>query len=114
MEAEGHGNNQHICPCVSPNSQMQNYIPNFVENDYFCETGTTRSPSVNRFYTPSDPLWNGSGCSGRNTCCTFNNPPWFCKELPASTTDDIEVRICADQSAPDEDSPIYLIELYVK
>ena len=80
----------------------------------FCETGTTRSPGVNRFYTPSDPLLNGSGCSGRNTCCTFNNPPWFCKELPASTTDDIEVRICADQSAPNEDSPIHLIELYVK
>ena len=114
MEADGFQSNQHICPCASPNSQMQSYIPSFVGNDYFCETGATTSHRVNTFYTPSDPLWNGSGCFGRNTCCTFNSPPWFCKELTASTTDDIEVRLCADQNAPDEDSPIHLIELYVK
>ena len=114
FEADGYDNNRHICPCASPNSQMQQYIPNFVGNDYFCETGATTRWVVNQFYTPSDPLWNGSGCSGRNTCCTFNNPPWFCKQLSQSTTDDIEVRLCADQFATDEDSPIHLIELYVK
>ena len=114
MEADGFDSNRHICPCASPNSQMQSYIPSFVGNDYFCETGATTSWRSNAFYTPSDPLWNGSGCSGRNTCCTFNSPPWFCKDLPASTTDDIEVRLCADENTPNEDSPIHLIELYVK
>ena len=23
----------------------------------------------------------------------FNNPPWFCKQLPEPTTEDIEIRI---------------------
>ena len=114
MEADGYNGNRHICPCASTNSQMQQYIPSFVGNDYFCETGATTSWTVNTFYTPSDPLRNGSGCSGTNTCCTFNNPLWFCKELSQSTTDDIEVRLCADQNGPDEDSLIHLIELYVK
>lgn len=114
MEADGFDSNRHICPCASPNSQMRSYIPSFVGNDYFCETGATTSWRSNAFSTHNDPLWNGSGCSGRNTCCTFNKPPWFCKELSQSTNDDIEVRLCADQNANDEDSPVHLIELYVK
>ena len=34
--------------------------------------------------------------------------------LPSSTTDDIEVGICGDQSISDEDNPIALMELYVQ
>ena len=55
-----------------------------------------------KFY-PNDPLWDGQGCGRLNTCCSFNNPPWFMKELPSSTSDDIEMRLCADQSRGDED-----------
>ncbi len=32
-----------------------------------------------------------------NKCCTWNNPPWFYKELPEPTTDDIEMRLCKDE-----------------
>ena len=104
----------HVCPCAISNSQMGQYIPSFVGNDYFCDSGNhATSTSVSTVYS-SDPLWNGHGCSGRDACCTFNNPPWFCKQLPQPTTDDIEVRVCADEAANNEDSPIRLVELYTK
>ena len=42
---------------------------------------------------------------------TVMDPPLT---LPSSTTDDIEVRICGDQSITDEDSPTALVKLYVQ
>ena len=104
----------HVCPCAISNSQMGQYIPSFVGNDYFCDTGNHVASTSTTAVYKNDPLWNGHGCSGPDTCCTFNNPPWFCKELPQSTMDDIEVRVCADEAANNEDSPIRLVELYVK
>jgi len=40
--------------------------------------------------------------------------PWFCKQLPQATTDGLEVRICGDQHTLDEDTPVELIELYIR
>ena len=112
-ETDTHSN-EHICPCTSPRSTMQQHIPNFVGSDYFCDAGTPTWGSIGVLYT-GDPLWDGQGCGLQSTCCTFNNPPWFCKTLPQPTTEDIEVRICADEeSFTNEDSPIELIELYVQ
>ena len=104
------GLNRYLCPCTSSRSLMQ--VPTFVGNDYFCDTGASQIWSFSLF--PEDALWNGNGCEHQNTCCTFNNPPWFCKELSESTADDIEVRICADQNIKDEDSLIQVVKLYVK
>ncbi len=56
-----------------------------------------------------DPLWDGAGCGPLNTCCTFNNPPWFYKELPEPTTDDIEMRVCQDHGSIDEEIAIDII-----
>lgn len=113
MQVGGVGSIQ-VCPCATSNSQMGRYVPSFVGNDYFCDSGNhATSVNISQVYG-TDPLWNGHGCSGQDTCCTFNNPPWFCKELPLSTTDDIEVRVCGDEAADNEDSPIRLVELYIK
>ena len=62
----------------------------------------------------ADPLWDGAGCGGQSTCCSFNNPPWFYKPLPQPTTDDIEMRVCRDQDSTDEDIAIAIIEFYVQ
>ena len=64
----------------------------------------------------NDPLWDAEGCGPNSQCCSFNSPPWFIAELPSPTTDDIEVRICADDAGgtAHEDTPIELMELYVK
>ena len=61
-----------------------------------------------------EPLWDGDGCGPTSTCCEFNNPPYFCKQLPEATTDDIEVRICASESLDLEDTLIDLVEVFVQ
>ena len=65
-------------------------------------------------------IWDGQGCAGSNTCCEFNNPLWFCKQLdPEPTTEDIEIRIMGNvvgayRSLENEDTPVQLIEIYVQ
>ena len=76
--------------------------PPFVGQDYFCEHSSNFV----------DPLWDGQGCT--LTCCSLNNPPWFCKELPQPTTDNIELRLCLDQGVQDENIPIELVEIYIQ
>ena len=39
---------------------------------------------------------------------------WFSVQLPAPTTDMIEVSICCDQDTMDEDTPVELIEIYMQ
>ena len=102
-----------ICPCTRPDISYTGTIPSFVGQDYFCDTGS-RGAFQFVFY-PDDPLWNGQGCGDISTCCEFNNPPWFCKQLPQPTTDDIELRICGNQSVEgDEDTPIEQVEIYIR
>ena len=101
---------EHTCPCIRHTATM--HIPTYIGNDYFCDTASENHFQY-RFY-PDDPLWDGEGCGPLNTCCSFNNPPWFMKELSSSTTDDIEMRLCADQSRGDEDITVEIIELYVR
>ena len=110
LSVEGFDDNKHMCPCASPNSRMQQFIPSFVGNDYFCDTGSTLARWQNRFYH-ENPLWDGSGCNTTSTCCSFNNPPWFCKTISEPTTDDIELRLCADGI---EDVALESIEIYVQ
>ena len=102
------------CPCVD-GSTTGNQVPSFVGQNYFCEAGITRYTSGRGiFWSNGDPLWDGQGCGPTSSCCTFNSPPWFNVQLPSPTTDGIEVRICGNTGTNFEDSPIQLIELYVK
>ena len=94
------------CPC---GATINITIPPFVSEDYFCESGVN-SGSVVGFH-PDDPLWDGQNCIATSTCCSFNNPPYFTKQLPSPTTNDVEARLC------DYDghiSPVEFIELYVQ
>ena len=70
-------------------------VPSFVGEDYFCDTGARNAYTPRTFYE-EDPLWDGQGCGAKSTCCSFNNPPWFCKQVPQPTSDDIEMRLCAN------------------
>ena len=88
------------CPC-SPGSVQQ--VPSFMGNNYYCEGGA------------GDPLWDGQGCVAIETaCCSSSYLPWFYRQYNATTTDYIELRVCGDQSTPDEDVPVGLYEIYVK
>ena len=108
-----HENSEHnICPCTNIRNTASIPTPPYVGNDYFCDTGSEHDHEF-RFY-PDDPLWDGQGCGPLNTCCTFNRPPWFMKQLPSPTNDDIEMRLCTDQAHTDEDIVVEQIELYVQ
>ena len=109
-----------VCPCTVGQTQMSGEeVPSFVAQDYFCEAGVGNEtqPScdldLGLGVYESDPVWDGQNCrQGASTCCQFNNPPWFCKFLDSSTNN-LEVRLCADQE-DDQDVLVELIELYVR
>ena len=100
------------CPCDI--SRNHDRVPAFVGNDYFCESGLHSEWSRQYILYPNDVLWDGQNCILTSTCCQLNSPPWFTKNLPTATTDDIELRLCASAAPHDEDTPIELIELYVQ
>ena len=97
------------CSCQDGSSTTP---PAFVGNDYFCDTGSVGSHGFRTFHG-DDPLWDGAGCGSSNMCCSFNDPPWFYKQLPQSTSDNIEMRVCRDQGRRDEDVAIDKIDIYV-
>ena len=106
-------NDNFVCPCTRSDLNFTGSVPPFIGQDYFCATGSREEAIFDNFYA-DDPLWDGQGCGGTSTCCEFNSPPWFCKQLPQSTTDDIELRFCSDSSGFFEDTPIEFIEIYVQ
>ena len=99
------------CPCSTDNGQGTD-LPSSVGDNYYCESGNPNNDYTHKLYI-DDPLWDGQQCE--DTCCTgTNSPPWFSVQLPAPTTDAIEVSICCDQGTDDEDVPVALIEIYVQ
>ena len=75
--AVGPDNRAH-CPCISTNTTSIAFQPPaFV--------GSDQQRQLNNFHA-DDPLWDGAGCGPLSTCCSFNNPPWFYKQLSQPTT----------------------------
>ena len=101
----------HMCPCDGGTAQ----VPEFVGNDYFCESGIN-GPWISQWiFHPNDRLWDGMDCLPTSNCCTFNGPPYFVKDIGNSTTDDIEARICSTYAYLRYcDVAIELVELYVQ
>ena len=108
---ESRNNLNWLCPCDNGNTYPS---PPFVGNDYFCES-VTQSSWADVFY-PNATLWDGQVCEGGGTCCQFNNPPWFTKNLANSTTEDIELRLCLwfHGSRHLADIALEQLELYVQ
>ena len=102
------------CPCNTGSSVS---VQPFIGNNYFCESGNPNSStSTNRLYT-SDPLWDGQGCGSlESSCCNVPGIPWFHRDYGNTTTTDyIELRVCASvSSSSGEDSPVSYYEIYVK
>ena len=77
------------------------------------DRGGETTSSLRALFFADSPLWDGESCVF-SICCEFNNPPWFTKTLPSTTSDNIELRICIHQVTGTENTPIELIELYVQ
>ena len=102
-----------VCPC---DTNLTIRIPPFVGNDYFCESGVNEpwDNNIHRTFHPNDTLWDGEDCLPSSTCCSQCNPPYFIRQLPSSTTDDIEARICLHVSLYYSNLAVELVEIYVK
>ena len=97
------------CPCI--NEDLANSAtrpPAFVREDYFCDTGAQTLTSS--FFAITLCGMVLVACGPLNDCCSFNNRPWFYKQLPQPTTDSIEMRVCRDQGHV----AIEMIEIYVQ
>ena len=98
------------CPC---STEAGANPPINIGDKYYCESGNPTDTYEHSKLYSNDKLWDGQQCEG--TCCTgTKSPPWFSVQLPAPTTDIIEVSICCDQGTMDEDTPVELIEIYVQ
>ena len=108
------------CPCNSDNTEAPEYKPNFVGDNYYCESGIPPYVSGNthrwqQALYVNDPLWDGQQCDGNESpCCTNPKMPWFIKTLNETTTEDIELRVCGNEGYPDEDISLDIIELYIQ
>ena len=100
------------CPCTNSTNAFP--APDFVGNNYFCESGNRGAGLGERTtFFESDPVWDGEQCE-EDCCRNGKSPPWFSVTLPSLTTDDIEVRICGDEATDNEDTPVQLLEIYVQ
>lgn len=99
------------CLCTRSDSPWPYSLPPFVGQDYFCDTGNP-GPGYTPMLYAENPLWDGEGCVSTSSCCQFNTPPWFCKQVSTTVADSIEVRICTDDTVGE--TPIQLLELYIQ
>ena len=97
------------CPCATSDGRVDHPPPNFVGDDYYCETGFV---SGARRVAWEDPLWDGKGCSRREYhCCQRFG--WFHKTVPSSD-DHIELCWCEDQEVTtNEDIFVDLAEIWI-
>ena len=109
-DAIRNGYNRAFCPCAD--HRFQGDVPLFLKNDYYCDSGVNIEPKVGVFYTT--PMWTGQGCNKPYSCCSDSGMPWFCKTLPTTTNEDIELHNCHNQPTSDEDTALELIELYIR
>ena len=111
--SEGNRGATDSCPCDSTRTIT---IPQFVGNDYFCESGINGPYNLSNHHILylNDRLWDGEDCLPSSTCCSLHNPPYFVKQLPTSTTDDIEARICVHDQKVHANIAVELVELYVQ
>ena len=100
--------------CLCNNGSLKQPPP-FVGKDYYCESGTSSAPRSDVLYS-SDILWDGKQCDDLEApCCIHPNMPWFLKTLNETTTEDIELRVCANYLASSfEDTPLQFVELLVR
>ena len=99
----GHGGVVARCPCDNSDRSIAPLPSAEVGENYFCN----RADGL-------DPIWTGESCTNDNPCCSFHNSPYFSLQLPAATTDRIELRICTDENFTNKPVSVLFAELYVQ
>ena len=100
------------CPCAKYPGRAP---PDFVGQDYYCESGITGHYQNHQRIALEDPLWDGDGCGPGNNCCNQTGMPWFYRTLPQEVDDGIEVHLCTDSDrTANEEIYAELLEIYVQ
>lgn len=110
------GNDAYADTCPSTGGGQSQ--PAFVGDDYFCSSANPGNPGQDQgggtwsLVLYPTPLWSNI----RGDCSDCGDDDlFFCKKLPSPTTDDLEVRVCADESlTQNEDIRIEYIDLYIR
>ena len=106
IQFKSNGNKASTCPGVGGTLP-----PTFVADDYFCSSG---NPAQNWLHTLYDrPLWSSPAGNCQGSEC-YGDTLLFCVRLQEPTYDNLELRICTDQSLPDEDIRIESYDFYIK
>ena len=85
------------CACSNTSMNWTHTTPDDVGHDYFCDSFrqyTGEDKNLEEF--DDDDLWDGEGCGSSSSCCKWNDPPYFCKHLHYTTSEDMEIRLFSD------------------
>ena len=119
------------CPCATCNPNPNQYLryqcpwtvlgtsktlPNFLGNDYYCDSGNPSRNSWRDGHLYPDCLWDNSGpsCVSGSTCCNNPDQPWFKKKLTQPANEDMEMHWCGNESpVSNEATATTRVELYI-
>ena len=109
-------NDLQSCPCDVDASDDRPSVPDFVKDNYFCESQNDplEIGSADSILYPDDILWDGENCLSSSNCCEFNRPPYFIRDLGETVSSSIEARICQRRSSSNADTAVEVVELYVQ
>ena len=92
--ADGYPYKQYyICVCSNTSTSWSYAIPDYVDHDYFCDSNGQYTKEDGETRDADDDLWDGEGCGPSSSCCEWNDPPYFCKHLHYTTSEDLEIRL---------------------
>ena len=107
--------NVYACPCNTGYSGRINVSSTFISNHYYCESGLNSFFNYVGILNVNDPLWDGKNCNDLEVpCCNNTTMPWFYRVLNNTTQEDIELRVCSNRGDHNDDTPLDIIELYVR
>ena len=111
-DANGYPNTEWNCGCSNTNKNWTYATPGYVGDDYFCESHGQYTEGGRRKRDEDDDSWDGEGCGSSSSCCEWKDPPYFCKHLHNTTSEDMEIRLFS--SLFNISPTVSLIEIFVK
>ena len=98
------------CPCATGSTVK---VPDFIGNNYFCESGNPEETAIPGKIYKEDVIWDMEQCEGVEGPCCKSTHRYAYVELPDYTTDDLEIRICSDEDTAEEDFALSMAAISV-
>ena len=111
-DGDGHPYTPYNCGCSNTNKNWTHATPGDVGDDYFCDSNTQYTEGGRLEEDENDDLWDGEGCGSSSSCCKWKDPPYFCKQLHNTTSEDMEIRLFSHYFT--NGPTVSLIEIFVR